>query len=164
LACIRSFANEKRMCKKADRLRKNVASGRVNFQRNLPLWNGFCMKRKRFAVEQLVAACKEAEVETPVADLIRRIGITKQTFYRWKKQYAGLARDQARQLKQLQEDIERLKKIIAEVRLDKAMLADVIEKRWCKRLRGARSWIDSRTVISFRAACLSFDWHGPKGL
>ncbi len=86
------------------------------------------MKRKRFAVEQIVAVLKEAEAGLPVADLIRRIGISEQTFYRWKKQYAGLDSDQARQLKQLQEENERLKKIVAELSLDKAMLADVIKK------------------------------------
>ena len=68
------------------------------------------MKKKRFAVEQIVAVLKEAEAGMPVAELIRRIGITEQTFYRWKKQYAGLDSDQARQLKQLQEENERLKK------------------------------------------------------
>ena len=88
------------------------------------------MKKKRFAVEQIVAVVKEAEAGMPVAELIRRIGITEQTFYRWKKQYAGLDSDQARQLKQLQEENERLKKIVAELSLDKAMLADVIKKKW----------------------------------
>ena len=88
------------------------------------------MKKKRFAVEQIVAVLKEAEAGMPVAELIRRIGITEQTFCRWKKQYAGLDSDQARQLKQLQEENERLKKIVAELSLDKAMLADVIKKKW----------------------------------
>jgi putative transposase len=88
------------------------------------------MKKKRFAVEQIVAVLKEAEAGMPVAELIRRIGITEQTFYRWKKQYGGLDSDQARQLKQLQEENERLKKIVAELSLDKAMLADVIKKKW----------------------------------
>ena len=88
------------------------------------------MKKKRFAVEQIVAVLKEAEAGMPVAELIRRIGIAEQTFYRWKKQYAGLDSDQARQLKQLQEENERLKKIVAELSLDKAMLADVIKKKW----------------------------------
>jgi putative transposase len=55
---------------------------------------------------------------------------SEQTFYRWKKQYAGLDSDQARQLKQLKEENERLKKIVAELSLDKAMLADVIKKKW----------------------------------
>ena len=71
------------------------------------------MKTKRFSVEQIVAVLKEAEAGMPVAELIRRIGISEQTFYRWKKQYAGLDSDQARQLKQLQEENERLKKIAA---------------------------------------------------
>ena len=88
------------------------------------------MKTKRFSVEQIVAVLKEAEAGMPVADLIRRIGISEQTFYRWKKQYAGLDSDQARHLKQLQEENERLKKIVAELSLDKAMLADVIKKKW----------------------------------
>jgi putative transposase len=88
------------------------------------------MKKKRFAVEQIVAVLKEAEAGMPVAELIRRIGITEQTFYRWKKQYAGLDSDQARQLKQLQEENERLKKIVAELSMDKAMLADVIKTKW----------------------------------
>jgi putative transposase len=86
------------------------------------------MKKKRFAVKKIVAVLKEAEAGMPVADLIRRIGITEQTFYRWKKQYAALESDQARQLKQLQEENDRLKKIVAELSLDKAMLADVIKK------------------------------------
>jgi putative transposase len=93
------------------------------------LWRKeFCMKTKRFSVEQIVAVLKEAEAGMPVAELIRRIGISEQTFYRWKKQYAGLDSDQARQLKQLQEENERLKKLVAELSLDKAMLADVIKK------------------------------------
>jgi putative transposase len=88
------------------------------------------MKTKRFSVEQIVPVLKEAEAGMPVAELIRRIGISEQTFYRWKKQYAGLDSDQARQLKQLKEETERLKKIVAELSLDKAMLADVIKKKW----------------------------------
>lgn len=79
-------------------------------------------------MEQIVAVLKEAYVGMPVAELIHRLGITEQTFYRWKKQYADLDSDQARQLKQLQEENERLKKIVAELSLDKAMLADVIKK------------------------------------
>ncbi|MDE2259074.1 MAG: transposase [Betaproteobacteria bacterium] len=86
------------------------------------------MKRKRFAVEQIVAVLKEAEAGMPVADLIRRIGISEQTFYRWMKQYAGLDSDQACQLKQLQDGNARLKKIVAELSLDKAMLADTLKK------------------------------------
>ncbi len=57
------------------------------------------MKRKRFSVEQIVAVVKQAELGIPVAELIRQVGISEQTFYRWKKRYAGLEVDQVRQLK-----------------------------------------------------------------
>ena len=62
------------------------------------------MKKKRFSVEQIVGVLKQAEVGVPVGELIRKVGISEQTFYRWKKQYVGLEIDQVRQLKQLQED------------------------------------------------------------
>ena len=54
------------------------------------------MKRKRFSVDQIVAVLKQADVGVPVAELIRKVGISEQTFYRWKKQYAGLEVDQVR--------------------------------------------------------------------
>lgn len=87
------------------------------------------MKRKRFSVEQIVAVLKQAEMGIPVAELIRQIGITEQTLYRWKKQYKGLETDQVRQFKQLQEENGRLKKLVAELTLDKAMLQDVLSKK-----------------------------------
>jgi putative transposase len=62
------------------------------------------VKQKRFNVEQIVAVLKQAEAGVPLAELIRRVGISEQTFYRWKKQYVGLEVDQVRQLKQLQEE------------------------------------------------------------
>ena len=67
------------------------------------------MKRKRFSVEQIVAVLKQAEIGVPVAELIRQVGISEQTLYRWKKQYKGLETDQVRQFKQLQEENGRLK-------------------------------------------------------
>jgi putative transposase len=88
------------------------------------------VKRKRFSVEQIVAVLKQAELGTPVADLIRRIGISEQTFYRWKKQYAGMQSDQVRELKQLQDENGRLKKLVAELSLDKAILQDINAKKW----------------------------------
>ena len=88
------------------------------------------MKRKRFSVEQIAAIVKQAEMGMPVAELIRRVGISEQTFYRWKKQYAGSELDQVRQLKQLQEENGRLKKLVAELTLDRAMLQDVLRKNW----------------------------------
>lgn len=90
----------------------------------------FVVKRKRFSVEQIVAVLKQAELGMPVADLIRQVGISEQTFYRWKKQYAGMQSDQVRELKQLQEENTRLKKLVAELSLDKAILQDVASKNW----------------------------------
>jgi len=64
----------------------------------------------------------------PVADVMRQLGISEQTFYRWKKLYAGLQPDQAGELKQLQEENVRLKKLVAELSLDKAILRDVASR------------------------------------
>ncbi len=86
--------------------------------------------RKRFSVEQIVAVVKQAEAGVPVVEVCRRVGITEQTFYRWKKQYVGLEIDQVRQLKQLQEENGKLKKLVAELSLDKAMLQDVLAKKF----------------------------------
>jgi len=88
------------------------------------------MKRKRFSVEQIVAVLKQAELGMAVADIIRQVGISEQTFYRWKKQYAGMQSDQVRELKQLQDENARLKKLVAELSLDKAILQDVASKSW----------------------------------
>lgn len=88
------------------------------------------MKKKRFAVEQIVAVLKQAELGMSVADLTRQVGISEQTFYRWKRLYGGLQSDQVRELKQLQEENARLKKLVAELSLDKAILKDVASKKW----------------------------------
>ena len=88
------------------------------------------MKRKRFSVEQITAIVKQAEMGMPIAELIRRVGISEQTFYRWKKHYSNLEVDQVRQLKQLQDENGRLKKLVAELTLDRAMLQDVLRKNW----------------------------------
>jgi putative transposase len=87
------------------------------------------VKRKRFSVEQIVGVLKQAEVGVAVVEVCRQAGITEQTFYRWKKQYAGLETDHVRQLKQLQEENARLKRLVAELSLDKTMLQDVLAKK-----------------------------------
>lgn len=87
------------------------------------------MKQKRFNVEQIIAVLKQAEAGVPLVELIRRMGISEQTFYRWKKQYVGLEVDQVRQLQQLQEENRRLKRLVADLTLDKAMLQDVLSKK-----------------------------------
>ena len=87
------------------------------------------MRKKRFSVEQIVGVLKQAEVGVPVGELVRKVGISEQTFYRWKKHYVGLEIDQVRQLKQLQEENQRLKRLVADLTLDKTMLQDVLAKK-----------------------------------
>jgi putative transposase len=87
------------------------------------------VKQKRFNVEQIVAVLKQAEAGVPLVELIRRVGISEQTFYRWKKQYVGLEVDQVWELKQLQEENSRLKRLVADLTLDKVMLQDVLSKK-----------------------------------
>ena len=65
-----------------------------------------------------------------VTDLIRQLGISEQTFYRWKKLYSGMQSDQVRELKQLQDENGRLKKLVAELSLDKAVLQYVLSKKF----------------------------------
>lgn len=88
------------------------------------------MKKKRYSTEQIVSALKQAEMGMPVADLIRQMGITEQTYYRWKKKYGGLESEQVRELKQVLDENTRLKKLVAELSLDKAVLQDVLSKKF----------------------------------
>jgi putative transposase len=88
------------------------------------------VKRKRFSVEQIVAVLKQAELGMSVADVTRQVGISEQTFYRWKKLYSGLQSDQVRELKQLQDENARLKKLVAELSVDKATLQDINARKW----------------------------------
>ncbi|KQV81010.1 transposase [Massilia sp. Root351] len=88
------------------------------------------MKRKHYSVEQIVAVLKQAELGMAVGDIVRQLGISEQTFYRWKKQYSGMQSEQVKELKQLQDENARLKKLVAELSLDKAILQDVAAKKW----------------------------------
>jgi putative transposase len=81
-------------------------------------------------VEQIVAVLKQVELGLTVSDATRQLGISEQTFYRWKRLYGGLQSDQVRELKQLQEENGRLKRVVAELTLDKALLQDVLQKKW----------------------------------
>ena len=87
------------------------------------------MKRKRFSVEQIVAVLKQAELGMPVADVIRQMGISEQTFYRWKKKFAGLGVAEVRRLKLLEEENKKLKGLVADLSLDKQILQDVLSKK-----------------------------------
>ncbi len=86
------------------------------------------MARNRHTSEQVIAKLREAEVElakgTPVAQACRKIGVTEPTYYRWRKEYGGLKVDQAKRLKALELENARLKKLVAEAELDKAILRE----------------------------------------
>ncbi len=88
------------------------------------------MKKSRFSVEQIVALLKQVELGLSVADATRQMGISEQTFYRWKKIYGGLESDQVRELKQLQDENTRLKRLVADLSLDKVILQDINAKKW----------------------------------
>ena len=87
------------------------------------------MKRKRFTEEQVAFALRQGESGTPVAEIIRKMGISEVTFYRWKKKYAGLGVAELRRLKQLEDENRRLKRLVADLTLDKQMLQDVLSKK-----------------------------------
>ena len=72
------------------------------------------MKKSRYTEEQIAYALKQAETGTPVAEVLRRMGISEQTFYRWKKLYGGLGVGELRQLKQLEDENRKLKQLVAE--------------------------------------------------
>ena len=87
------------------------------------------MKKSRYTEEQIAFALRQAEQGTPVIEVIRKMGISEQTFYRWKKKYGGLGTSELRRLKQLEEENRRLKKLVADLSLDKVMLQDVLSKK-----------------------------------
>ena len=86
------------------------------------------MPKKRFSDEQIAFALRQAEAGTTVGEICRKMGIAEATFYRWKKEYGGLEPGQARELRQLREENAKLKKIVADLSLDKAMLTDIAKK------------------------------------
>ena len=87
------------------------------------------MKRKRFTEAQIAFALRQAEGGVAVEEIIRKLGISEATFYRWKKKYAGLGVTEMRRLKQLEDENTRLKRLVADLTLDKQMLQDVLSKK-----------------------------------
>lgn len=87
------------------------------------------MRKSRYTEQQIAYALQQAEHGVPVKDVIRKMGITEQTFYRWKRKYAGLGSSELRRLKQLEEENRKLKQMVADLSLDKHMLQEVISKK-----------------------------------
>jgi len=92
------------------------------------------MARKRYSPEQIIGYLREAEVllskGSTVPQICRKIGIAEQTYYRWCKEYGRLSVDQARRLKEMEKENIRLKKLVADLSLDKAILKEVAEGKY----------------------------------
>ncbi len=88
------------------------------------------MRKSRFTPEQIVQALRQAESGTPVADICRKMGVTEATYYRWKKQFSGVDVSELRELRQVREENKKLKQLVAELTLDKAVLREALGKKW----------------------------------
>lgn len=87
------------------------------------------MKKSRFTEQQIAFALRQAESGTKVSEVCRKMGVAEATFYNWKKKYGGLGVSELMRLKQLEEENRQLKKLVADLSLDKQMLQDVITKK-----------------------------------
>jgi putative transposase len=87
------------------------------------------MKRSKFSEEQITYAMRQHEAGTPTADLCRQLGVSEATFYVWKKKYAHMGVAELRELRQLREENARLKRVVADLTLDKHILTDVVKKK-----------------------------------
>ena len=88
------------------------------------------MKKSKYTEEQIAFALRQAQTGTRVEEICRKFGISQATFYNWKKKYGGLGVSELRRLKQLEVENSRLKKMVADLSLDKEMLQDVIQKSY----------------------------------
>ena len=87
------------------------------------------MKKSRYSPEQIAFALRQAESGTPVPEVCRKMGVSEQTYYRWKKRFFGLGVVEVRRLKILEEENRKLKQLVADLSLDKQMLQDVLRKK-----------------------------------
>ena len=96
---------------------------------------------QKFKAEEIIAKLREAEVELArgkkVPEAAKQIGVTEQTYYRWKKEYGGLRVDQAKRLKELEKENARLKRLLADAELDKAILKEAASGNFSARRNGA---------------------------
>ncbi len=87
------------------------------------------MPKKTFSEEQIALALREAEAGTPITEVCRKMGVSGQSFYRWKRKSMGLGIAELHRLRQLEEENRKLKGIVADLTLDKKMLQDVLSKK-----------------------------------
>jgi putative transposase len=117
------------------------------------------MKKSRYTEEQIAFALRQAEGGTPVADVCRQMGVSEASFYVWKKKYGKLGLTEIRELRQLRDENARLKRLVADLTLDKHILGEVIAKKLCSP-PGVACWrAGSRSV--FRCLpCGLAGWRG----
>ena len=88
------------------------------------------MKRSKFTEEQIIGAIKQHEAGTKTQDICRKLGISGQTFYKWKSKFGGMDVSDAKRLRALEEENAKLKKLLAEQMLDNVALKEVLSKKW----------------------------------
>lgn len=87
------------------------------------------MKKSRFSEEQIAFALRQVESGTPVGDVCRQVGVSEATFYTWKKKFAHLGVSELRRLRQVEDENARLKRLVADLTLDKHMLSEALRKK-----------------------------------
>jgi putative transposase len=88
------------------------------------------MRKSKFTEAQVVAALRECASGTPAGQVARKVGVSEQTLYTWKKKYASLDTSDVRKLRQLEEENAKLKRLVADLSLDKVMLQDLVSRKW----------------------------------
>ena len=88
------------------------------------------MKKSRFTEEQIIGALQQLDGGVPAKDVARDLGVNAQTLYRWRRKFGGMDVSDARRLKQLEEENGRLKRLVADLTLDKQMLQDLASRKW----------------------------------
>ena len=127
------------------------------------------MRKSRYSDEQIAAALRQAEAGTPIADITRKLGISEATFYAWRKRFGSLGTPEIRELRQLREENTRLKRLVADLTLDRQVLQDVVKKKVVRHVRRTTILPKVRELwrLSERRACAVLDinrkmlWYQP---
>ena len=112
------------------------------------------MRKSRYSDEQIAAALRQAEIGTPVADITRKLGISEATFYVWKKRFGSLGTPEIRELRQLRDENAKLKAVVADLTLDRAVLQDVLKKSGEQDSPSHRATANSPVLAAERTTCL----------